>query len=124
MANEIRINADLQCDNGEYAPRMRVQNLSVTQAALGGASGVQEIGHAAHEAIDVGDVGTVGMVMFRNLGPTNLVQIGIDDTGAFVPFIKMNVNETAGPFRVAAGVALYAQATTAAVKIERMILEA
>ena len=123
MANEIRVNADLQCENGNFQPRMRVQNLYITQTTLGGTTGVQAIGTAAHEAIDLGDVGTVGLVMFRNLDATNFVQIGIDDGGAFVPIHELLPGESAGPFRLASGVALYAQADTAAVKIDRVILE-
>ena len=124
MANEIRVNADLQCENGNFQPRMRVQNLYITQTTLGGTTGVQAIGTAAHEAIDLGDVGTVGLVMFRNLDATNFVEIGIDDGGAFVPIHKLLKGESAGPFRLAAGVVLYAKADTAAVKIDRVILEA
>lgn len=120
MANEITLAATLQIANGLYADERKLTRLQATQATLGGQSGPQIIGHAAHEAIALGDVVTAGYVYIRNLGPTNYVRIGVDVTGTFVPCIKLLVGEVA-MFRAAD--VLYAQANTAAVKIDRLILE-
>jgi hypothetical protein len=120
MANEITVTARLQITNGNYTDQRNASRVQANQATLGGNAGIQTIGFAAHEAVAIGEVATAGYVYIRNLGPTNFVQIGIDDSGTFYPTIKLLLNEVA-VFR--AGGVLYAKANTAAVKIDVLVLD-
>ena len=124
MANEITVSVSLKCVNGDFRFERRINSVSVTQAAIGGNGGVQEIGFAAHEALALGDVGTEGWLIVRNIDDTNFVDLGVDVAAAFEPFIRLEPGEPA-LFRLSkdAGATPYAQADTAAVKVEFMLLE-
>jgi len=81
---------------------------------------VQSIGFATHEAIEVGEVATPGFFYAKNLDDENFVEIGIDDSGSFVPFVKLLPGETAQLFLSA--ITLYAQADTGAVLLDYAIM--
>lgn len=125
MSNEISVSMTLNCINGNYTYRRTISGQQFDQTAQGGNGGIQEIGFAAHEVIDIGDVGTEGWCIFRNLDATNFVEIGIDVAAAFKPVIRLEKDGEPACFRVSpvAGATLYAQADTAAVKLEYQILE-
>jgi len=120
MADEITIAATLQVENGNYSDSRKLTRLTADQATLGGTSGIQEIG-TSYEAITLGDVSTQGYVYIRNTDTTNFVEIGIEVAAAFNAMIKLLAGEVA-VFR--AGGTLYAKADTAAVKIDKLLLEA
>jgi hypothetical protein len=69
----------------------------------------------------VGEITTVGLAWFRNMDSTNYVEIGYDDSG-FKKLIKLKAGEQFGPVRLAQS-APYAQADTAAVDLEYMLIE-
>ena len=115
MANELRIEAQL-----EYSKSGVKQNKhDSTYADVSGDSFthvIQEIG-TANEAISIGgDVGTWGYVYLKNLDSTNYVEVGLTSSYS----IKLKAGEVA-MFRAAA--ALYAQANTAAVDLEIIVIE-
>ena len=115
MANELRIEAQL-----EYSKSGVKQNKhDSTYADVSGDSFthvVQEVG-TSDELIVIGsDVATWGYVYLKNLDSTNYVEVGL--TGSYS--IKLKPGEVA-LFRAAA--ALYAQANTAAVDLEIIVIE-
>lgn len=124
MANEITVSATLKCINGDFTFNRKISGQQYDQAALGSRGGTQEIGFAAHEAILITDVTTEGWVIMRNVDDTNFVDVGVDVAAAFEPFLRMEPGEFC-LFRnsKAAGTTMYAQADTAAVKLEYMVLE-
>lgn len=123
MANEITLTTRLQLDNGNLKLDRNPGRRQYTQTTARQSSGVQTIGTGAHEALGVGaDIGTAGYAFFQNLDATNFVQIGIDDGGTFEPFAKLTAGQIAiVPLNTKA---VYAQADTAAVELEWIILEA
>lgn len=86
------------------------------------ASGVPTIGFSAHEALVMQDVASAGWARFQNLDATNFVQIGVDSTGTFVPFLKLLPGESV--FCRLGTNAPYAKADTAAVKLDYEIFQA
>ena len=123
MANEIKETTILECLNGSFqmAPR-RVVLSNIAQAAIGSCEGTQTIG-TTPELITLGNLTTPGMAQFTNTDATHYVEIGLLDTGTFYPVAKLLPGEPA-QFRVGSGFArLAACANTAAVKLEKHILE-
>ena len=115
MANELRIEAQL-----EYSKSGVKQNKH--DSAYVDVSGdsfthvVQEVG-TSDELIVIGsDVATWGYVYLKNLDSTNYVEVGLTSSYS----IKLKAGEVA-MFRAAA--ALYAQANTAAVDLEIIVIE-
>lgn len=93
---------------------------SVTMTGTDFVHNTQNIATSA-EALAKGDITTPGYCMFHNLDGTNYVEIGYDDTG-FKPTVRLNAGEWA-MFRCTQA-APQAQANTAAVNLEYIILEA
>lgn len=125
MANEIKVTASLTYANGNLGSLTvpsRTQQITQNTAAPARAGGSQTIGFAAHEALVVTDITTLGVVHFRNRDATNFVEIGVDVAGTFYPVVRLNANES-WIFRSAQGITLYAQADTAAVILDRDILD-
>lgn len=121
MANEIRstVNVDATKGNIKYT-RSRSFNADWTVARMTG--GVQAIGFAAHEAIVIGaDIATPGMMYVTNLDATNYVEIGVDTTGTFRPFMRLKPGESY-QFRLGGSVLPYAKANVASVDLEYNIL--
>lgn len=121
MADEITVSASLICVNGNFSFDRRINSVSVDQATQGSNGGVQIIGSGAHEQIEIGDLATEGWAIFRNLDDTNFVDIGVDVAATFYPVMRLKPGEPT-VCRVST-VVLYAQADTADVNLEFMILE-
>jgi hypothetical protein len=122
MADEITLTGRLQLVNGNLKVTRDLGSRSADQTTARYVANVQDVGFAAHEALDMGEVSTAGWAVFYNHDSTNYVEIGIDDTGTFEAVIKLEAGEAAGPLRLASS-APYAQANTAAVDLEYVILE-
>lgn len=63
--------------------------LAVSQTNARLIRNIQDVGFAAHEPIDVGDLTEPGYAAFRNMDSLNYVQVGIDVSGTFYPFVKL-----------------------------------
>ena len=123
MANEISIVTSITCANGSLKTSRVPTTLQVTQTTAFVDGAGQSIGFAAHEAIAVsGDLTTEGWCWIQNIDTTNYVAIGVDVAAAFYPVARLRAGEWA-LFRWAPGVTLYAQADTAAVVIDKMLLD-
>ena len=84
MADEISYAVQIQYSkNGRSQVKAATSNtLDVTGNNL--VSGVEATANDAHNAIDKGGIGTLGLCHFENLDATNTIEIGYDDSGAFV----------------------------------------
>lgn len=121
MADEITINAFMRAAKGGLEIARQQNGLNRDMAGQAYSAEVQTIGFAAHEALDIGaDLATASYAWFRNLDETNFVEVGLEVSAAFEPFIKLLPGEVA--LVPLATVALYAQADTGAVKLEFIIL--
>jgi hypothetical protein len=123
MPNTITIAAQLTLTHstGLAIPILPPQNLTFTQSGEGEAGGIQNIGTSA-ENLNVGDVATEGFAVFKNLDPTNFVEIGWDATGfqsAFKLLAGMIAVVPLNPSRT-----WQAKADTAAVELFYRVLEA
>lgn len=124
MANEITINTTFKVTKGYLdLTRQLAITPTLTASAPNVAGFTQAIGFAASEAIAVGDVATLGWAWFKNLGPTNFVDIGPYSGGALVPFVRLLVGEAA-LLRLTPGITIHAQADTAGIVLEKLIYDA
>ena len=122
MANEISASVVLSATKGHLSVARRVSS-RFTLAGTHYASQVQGIPHAAPEALAFpADVATKGWAFFRNTDTTNPVSIGpLDALAALIPVVTLQPGEFA---LIPLGTAtLYAQATTATVALEWILLE-
>lgn len=125
MASEIKITTSINYAKGDldslYLPP-RNQSITQNTAAPTRVGGNQTIGFAAHEAIVLTDLTTNGWAYFRNRDAANFVQIGVDVAATFYPLVRLNAGEGC-LFRLSQGITPYAKADTAAVILQREILD-
>ena len=122
MANEISVSAELKLNNGLLTDSRRasaIRSDQTTQASIGG---IQTIGTSA-EVVTYGDVATPRQCYIRNLDATNFVEIGIDVAATFYPIAKLSPASEPLLITIADSVVLYAQADTASVSIDKLILD-
>lgn len=125
MAGEIVFTSALTLSNGDLDSLTipsRTQKITQATAVPTRVGGNQTIGFAAHEALDLTGLTTLGVAHFRNRDAANFVQIGVDVGGTFYPLVRLNAGESY-VFRLAQGITPYAKADTAAVVLERNILD-
>lgn len=125
MANEIKVQTSLQCDNGTYKlPKHGGGTLSVTQAAPGG--GVPGILTAVATGtgtlIPTTGLATPGYGRYVNLDAAITITIGNVTGGVFYPVAELKAGEEAC-FRWAAGAVLYAKAASGTPKLQAVVLE-
>ncbi len=116
MANEIQINATLRYANSPTSASIGTSFFD-DQTGNKYMAGVQTIG-TSDEPLLKGDVGTIGYLAFRNLDPTNYVELGSTTTvysikvpagkGLVVPWDHTNV---------------YCKANTASCDCDYLIIE-
>lgn len=121
MADEIKLTVKGKVANGSYKTDWNLGQLSITQSAVGAASGVQAIGTSA-ENIAGGDVSTPGYLFLKNLDSTNFVEVGKDVSASFEKLIKLQPGEEA-VFRVADSTTIQLKADTAACDVMYLLLE-
>jgi hypothetical protein len=122
MANEINYFGFLSVAKGNLSERVDAVNLQADLAGSRRIRNTQIIG-TTYEAIALGDLASVGFAMFRNLDTTNYVEIGGEQGANFVPVLRLNPGETAGPLRLAS-TSVFGRANTAAVNLDCTIFEA
>lgn len=122
MANEITVTSSFKLENGNDS-YTRTVSYNADQAAVGGPSpGALLIG-TSHEAVAPVDISSLGWAVFKNLDQTNYVEIGVEVTGAFYPLLKLLPGEQV-QVRLSPAVLVFAQANTAAVRLDAQIFEA
>jgi hypothetical protein len=115
MANEISYQFQIILNNGKLKDQYSSNSVSATQSTAALMRNVQSISNSAHSALDLGSVVTPGFAVFQNLDSTNYVEVGIDVTGTFYPFLKLKAGEQ-GIVRLGIS-APYAKANSAAVSL-------
>jgi hypothetical protein len=119
MANEITVTVKLSAVKGflNYRDEPGVQ--SITMNGSTGSGGVHTV-FTSHGALAIGSVGTAGWAFFRNTDATNFVEIGRDNAGTFIGFVKLKAGESC-ILRLTTN-APYARANTASVNLQYYIL--
>jgi hypothetical protein len=115
MANEISYQFQIVLNNVKLKDQYSSNSVSATQSTAALMRNVQSISNSAHSALDLGSVVTPGFAVFQNLDSTNYIEVGIDVTGAFYPFLKLKAGEQ-GIVRLGIS-APYAKANGAAVSL-------
>lgn len=122
MANEIQVTTKLVCKNGNLSVSRTPNQFQVDQAAAGAAQGFAAIATSA-TSISLGSVSAAGWAYFYNTDETNYVEIGPDNAGTFVPFMRLQPGDSA-VVALTPSITLKAQAHTATVLLEYVILQA
>jgi hypothetical protein len=123
MANEIRYNFGINLANGLLADTYNTSGINADQSVAGLIRDVQTIPTtAAGTAIILGGVSTPGLGVFVNLDSTNYIEIGIQVTGVFYPFLKVAALLSSGPSWLGTS-APYARANTNSVRLFYIIYE-
>lgn len=120
MANEISIDITGVVDNGTERT-FDATGLQFDQAAKGARWVTVSVGNAAEEDIVTTEIGTLGWLFMKNLDSTNYVIYG-PKSGTMVDFGRIEAGEPAA-MRLEPGITITAQANTAAVELDIMILE-
>lgn len=121
MANEIKLNISLQCDNGNFKQQFNPGQIQISQAAQGFHGPVVTVG-TTEEAVPTGDIGTFGMLTGRNLDTANYVTVGPSTGGAMYPMQRIEAGETF-VYRLEPGITLRWKANTSAVKVQMHLFE-
>lgn len=126
MANEIKVVASLQCDNGNFKlPKAGGAQVNITQAAPGGGvPGLVIATNAAQGvAVSVTGVSTEGWVRMENVDDTAIIDWGVDDGGGnLIEVGKMEPGEPA-LFRMDPTATLRLRSSVASSKVIVTILE-
>lgn len=128
MANEITLSLSGSVTNGQYADTIPSQTCKITQTTLGAETGVRIVPTTA-QAIPLGSVTTPGISYFKNLDPTNFVDIGVFVSGTFYPLIRLapvatGSNGEFAALRIDPGVTPYWKADTATCNVQMKVYQA
>lgn len=122
MADELSVKLYAKLVNGGLERTFSPSRFSVTQTAIGSIWTTVSIGFAAEEDIATTEIGTLGWCFLRNLDDTNYVTYGPKSGGVMVALGRIEAEECAA-FRLEPGITIRAQANTAAVELDVMVLE-
>jgi len=122
MSDEITVSCSLRLTNGDLKESRSANSVRADQTNQKSIGGVQAIG-TVEEAITVGDLATTRFAYFRNLDATNYVEIGVKPAFTFYPLLLLSAGDPPQLIKIASGVTLYARAHTAAVNIDKLILD-
>lgn len=115
MSSEIVYQFQSYLSNGTLKDQYASSSQSANQTNARIVRNVQTIGTSPHEALVKGDIASIGLAVFQNLDSTNYVEIGVDVSGTFYPFLKLLAGYQCMCWM---GVnSIYAQANTGDVKL-------
>ena len=124
MANEFSITGSLKFDRDNDSFQ-RTFTYNVDQAAAGpggGGPGVVVATTAAHVLVDPPNLTNYGLALLKNLSTTDIIALGVDDTGVFVPFLELKPGEQF-IVRLTQALTLYAKGETTDNRLEIYIFE-
>lgn len=87
MANTHTVSASVQFSDGTDGYGINLNPVTSTQGAPALAHGVVTIG-TSEETLSIGDVATGGLFVFKNRDATNYIEIGPDNGGTILAFVK------------------------------------
>ena len=122
MANEITVTMELDLVNGDLERNASVSALQFDQTTGAALWNTVNVGFAADEAIVTTELTALGWCFMRNLDSTNYVEWGPDNGGSLVPCGRIEAGEVA-MFRLSPAITFRAQANTAAVELDILILD-
>lgn len=120
MSDELTLRAALEFTKGTVTKGLSINPTTFDVAGSLGIENIQSIGFATDEAVNVGDIAAGGYFMIRNLDATNFVELR-PGTG-LADLIQLKPGDFC-IFRLATDAALWAQADTAAAKIEVVAID-
>lgn len=95
MANEIRLNLQLDVSSGSLKHSFRPGIINATMTSTAASGGIQSIG-TAQELVSIGgDVATAGIAYFQNLHTANYVDIAAGNTSSTNYFARLKAGEVA-----------------------------
>ena len=124
MADEIEVSGSLQytdSNDPEVVEMLAFAGIKADVTTAKFIKGKQSIG-TSEEAIALGECTSPGWAIFRNIDPTNYIEIKTGTSGTI--FAKMLHGEGCGPIRLGSGAqAPYAIANTAACMMHYLIIQ-
>lgn len=120
MAGEITLNAKIAVIKGSLIQRFDPGTLSLDMSGTTGDGAIQSIPTTlAGTALDVSALTTAGWSYFCNTDSTNYIEVGVQVSGTFYPFVKLKAGE-ACVLRLGTN-APYARANTLAAPLQYFI---
>ena len=121
MANEISVTSTFSITNNNLTYSSS-ESFNADQSIQGGPSnGTQQIG-TTHETIGVTDITSLGWAVFKNLDNTNYIEVGVDVSATFYPFLRLLPGETV-VVRVSPAITLYAKANSTPSDLQTSVFE-
>jgi hypothetical protein len=121
MANEVAYQFQITLNNGGLKDQYSSSSVTADQSTAALVRNVQTISSVSHAALDLGSLTTPGFAVFQNLDATNYIEIGIDVSGTFYPFMKLNPGDQ-GMVKLGT-TAPYALADTASISLFYIIYD-
>jgi len=121
MADEITVTARLDITNGYMKRSFAPGALKFDQTSIGSNWFTWSVGFAAEEDLTLTDITTEGWCVMRNTDTANYVTYG-PKSGTMVAWGRIEAGEVA-MCRLEPGITIRAQANTAAVDLDILILE-
>lgn len=120
MADEITLRWNWTVEKGNLKDRVSFdsQTITLNTASPAMASGVMIAG-TTYEAVPLGDLTTPRLGYFKNLDATNYIEVGLEVSSAFYPFLRLKAGQH-HPVLLGA-TAIFVKANTAACKFEYKI---
>ena len=124
MSNEIKYGSSMALTNGTLTDGISASGLVANQTNARLVRNVQTLAVSSAEGdlISLGGVVVPGIASFSNLDTANYLEIGIQVTGTFYPFIKLKAGQQSGPLFLGTS-AIYGRANTADVKLFYVIYD-
>ena len=124
MANEFVLTGSLKYehDNDSFT---RTFSYNVNQTSVdpaGGGPGVIVATTAAHVLVDPPNLTNYGLALIKNLDDADIIALGTDDVGSFVPFLELRPGESF-VVRLTQGLTLYAKGETTDNRLEIYVWE-
>ena len=115
MSNEVAYQFNVLLNHDTLKDQYASGSLAANQTTPALIRNVISVPTTPHTALDLGSITTPGFAVFQNLDLVNYVEIGIQVSAAFYPFLKLKPGEQ-GMLRLGTLVP-YARADTLAVKL-------
>lgn len=124
MSNEVRYGLNVSLTNGSLVDSYNMSGLTANQTTAGVVRNVQTClsASAQGDAINKGSITTPALAVFENLDANNYIEIGIQVTGTFYPFLKLLAGKQAGPMWLGTTTP-YARANTGNIKLFYIMYE-
>lgn len=124
MAGEIRYSSGLVMAAGNLNDNYNTSGLTANQATNKLVRNVQTtlVASAQGDLLDLGGVTVPGLSVFSNLDTVNYVEVGVQVSGTFYPFLKLLALQQSGPMFLGTS-AIYARANTGNVKLFYIIYD-